>query len=79
MSIIKAKYYYNGEKAGEVKFDSETTDPTTIDHKPEKWTTLEYNGVVIHNTRKKRKKVEVIEEPELPLEIPSSEEDLQDE
>ena len=48
MSIIKAKYYYNGEKAGEVKFDSETTDPTTIDHKPEKWTTLEYNGVVIH-------------------------------
>lgn len=61
MSTIKAVYYNNGVKVGEVKFDDQTQDPAKLDHKPKTWTTLEYNGVVINNkpVRKKRKPLEV--------------------
>ena len=61
MATIKAVYYNDSVKVGEVKFDSETQDPAKLDHKPKTWTTLEYNGVVIKNkpVRKKRKPLEV--------------------
>ena len=71
MSIIKAVYYNKGVKVGTVKFDDETQDPSKLDHKPTKWTTLEYNGEVIHNTRKKR----AAKQLELPLEIDAPNDD----
>ncbi len=61
MSIIKAVYYNKAVKVGTIKFDDEKQDPNKLDHKPTKWTTLEYNDVVIHNKpqRKKRKPLEL--------------------
>lgn len=70
--IIKAEYFYKGNKMGDVKIDTETQDINTVVQAsaPKYWDVCDANGVEIlpevkQTKRIKKREVEVLEEPEI--------------
>jgi hypothetical protein len=66
--IIKAIYYYNGNKSGEIKINTDTQNinDTIINGAPKYWDVCRWDDNEVFPMRKKRtRKVEVMEEPEI--------------
>ena len=69
--IIKATYFCNGNKSGEVKIDTETQDINSVVQAsaPKYWDVCRWdNGEVLPEVVKKerkKRKVEVVKEPEI--------------